>query len=370
LHSPLVKKSNFYSRVRLGRQVWLERYFVLDDHPTHPFRYHRIADDGSVKRERLVKIDLAKVRNIEFVANLEIHLISAERKHKIRCAPDAPTNLMQMWFDELVCKIDEARGTLPIATADGEAADDEDEHHEPWYKLPDSGPGIVMALLVFPLKLLIHLTVPSMHSPSGKKWYLATLILSTVWLAALAYVMTLMLNKIGCAVGISSMVMGLTAGAVGTSFPNMYASILTAKAGQGDQAICQAFGSNTFNVLICLGAVWLFEGIAGMCKYGGYAGIGVHFAWCAGCYMPVNLEPLCPHVLGAPAQYKSGTLEGTALVIYFCIAAFCVALIAGKGVINRVAGSAFFVIYLVYVIYEVLGAYDTIPPVCIAGVCL
>ena len=51
--------------------------------------------------------------------------------------------------------------------------------------------------------------------------------------------MTLLLERVGCALNISSTVMGLTLGAIGTSFPNLYASILTARAGQGDQAICQ-----------------------------------------------------------------------------------------------------------------------------------
>jgi Ca2+/Na+ antiporter len=60
--------------------------------------------------------------------------------------------------------------------------------------------------------------------------------------------MNLMLSKIGCALGISETVMGLTVGAIGTSFPNLYASILTARAGQAGMSLCQAFGSNTFNL--------------------------------------------------------------------------------------------------------------------------
>ena len=36
-------------------------------------------------------------------------------------------------------------------------------------------------------------------------------------------------EKIGCALGIPSTVIGLTLGAVGTSFPNLYASVLTAQ---------------------------------------------------------------------------------------------------------------------------------------------
>ena len=38
----------------------------------------------------------------------------------------------------------------------------------------------------------------------------------------------------------STQVMGLTLGAVGTSFPNLYASVITARQGEPDMAIAQA----------------------------------------------------------------------------------------------------------------------------------
>ena len=65
----------------------------------------------------------------------------------------------------------------------------------------------------------------------------------------LAIIMTIALDKIGCALSIPSTVMGLTFGAIGTSFPNLYASILTAQAGQAGMSLCQAFGSNTLCAL-------------------------------------------------------------------------------------------------------------------------
>ena len=44
--------------------------------------------------------------------------------------------------------------------------------------------------------------------------------------------------------------MGLTLGAAGTSFPNLYASVLAARQGEAGMAIVQAFASNVFNVCI------------------------------------------------------------------------------------------------------------------------
>mmetsp|Transcript_9812 Transcript_9812/g.28838 ORF Transcript_9812/g.28838 Transcript_9812/m.28838 type:complete len:123 (+) Transcript_9812:1910-2278(+) len=51
--------------------------------------------------------------------------------------------------------------------------------------------------------------------------------------------------------------MGLTAGAIGTSFPNLFGSMLVAKQGLGNMAVSNAFGSNTFNIFIGLGFPWL-----------------------------------------------------------------------------------------------------------------
>ena len=60
--------------------------------------------------------------------------------------------------------------------------------------------------------------------------------------------MTSMLDRIGCYIGFSATVMGLTLGAIGTSFPNLYASVVTARQGMGNVAISQALASNVFNV--------------------------------------------------------------------------------------------------------------------------
>jgi Ca2+/Na+ antiporter len=44
---------------------------------------------------------------------------------------------------------------------------------------------------------------------------------------------------------------------VGTSLPNYVASKVAAKNGFGNQAVSNAFGSNTFNIMVGLGLPWL-----------------------------------------------------------------------------------------------------------------
>jgi Ca2+/Na+ antiporter len=54
-------------------------------------------------------------------------------------------------------------------------------------------------------------------------------------------------------------IMGLVVLAAGTSVPDMISSIVVAKAGKGDMAVANAVGSNTFDLLLGLGAPWLLR---------------------------------------------------------------------------------------------------------------
>lgn len=52
-------------------------------------------------------------------------------------------------------------------------------------------------------------------------------------------------------------VIGVTVSAAGTSLPNYVASKVAAEKGFGNMAVSNAFGSNTFNILVALGLPWL-----------------------------------------------------------------------------------------------------------------
>ncbi|KAF4750005.1 hypothetical protein FOZ63_024606, partial [Perkinsus olseni] len=54
-----------------------------------------------------------------------------------------------------------------------------------------------------------------------------------------------------------SALMGVTVCAVGTSFPNFYASLIMAKAGRSSTAIANALGSNIQNIFIALALPWI-----------------------------------------------------------------------------------------------------------------
>src|SRR5262245_8504820 len=61
-------------------------------------------------------------------------------------------------------------------------------------------------------------------------------------------------SRLAAAAGVSSLVIGLTVVAFGTSAPEMAVSVQAAWAGKADLAVANVVGSNIFNVLFILGA--------------------------------------------------------------------------------------------------------------------
>ena len=107
--------------------------------------------------------------------------------------------------------------------------------------------------IVFPLKVGFHWTLVDCRLPVYRSLYGRMILICAIWLALLSYIMIICCNFIGSFINASPLVMGLTIAAVGTSFPNLISSMIVAKQGYGNMAICNALGSNVFNVNIALG---------------------------------------------------------------------------------------------------------------------
>jgi cation:H+ antiporter len=82
---------------------------------------------------------------------------------------------------------------------------------------------------------------------------LVLLVLGSGWLVTAA-------TAFAKALGVSDLVIGLTIVAAGTSMPEVATSLLAAVRGQRDIAIGNVVGSNTFNILGCLGLTGLVAG--------------------------------------------------------------------------------------------------------------
>ena len=86
---------------------------------------------------------------------------------------------------------------------------------------------------------------------------LGLLVLGSEWLVSSAIVFAK-------ALGVSDLVIGLTIVAAGTSMPEVATSITAAIKGERDIAVGNVVGSNTFNILGCLGLSGLVSGDAGL----------------------------------------------------------------------------------------------------------
>jgi cation:H+ antiporter len=127
------------------------------------------------------------------------------------------------------------------------------------------GESIFLALLVVPLLILIvkykksHPNpelleeaedIPQLSLAAAGLWFvigLAVLIISarvTVWGA----------QSIAVYMGVSELIIGLTVVAIGTSLPELAASVISAVRGHHDIALGNVFGSNLFNLMLVMTA--------------------------------------------------------------------------------------------------------------------
>lgn len=100
-----------------------------------------------------------------------------------------------------------------------------------------------------------------------------------VWIGSLSYVVAWMITIIGDTLKIPDSVMGITFLAAGTSVPEAVSSVIVAKqgnilefinlhlfkikhillTGHGSMGISNSIGSNTFDILLCLGLPWFIK---------------------------------------------------------------------------------------------------------------
>eukprot|EP00746_Dinoflagellata_sp_MGD_P146842 gnl/MRDRNA2_/MRDRNA2_79268_c0_seq1.p1 gnl/MRDRNA2_/MRDRNA2_79268_c0~~gnl/MRDRNA2_/MRDRNA2_79268_c0_seq1.p1 ORF type:complete len:484 (-),score=72.06 gnl/MRDRNA2_/MRDRNA2_79268_c0_seq1:244-1695(-) len=108
-----------------------------------------------------------------------------------------------------------------------------------------------------PIVLIWEKTMPDPQ----KYWTL--FFLSILNIAICTYVMVDAVNRAGCNLNASPLIMGLIFLAAGTSIPDALGSIAVAKQGEGDMAVANALGSNVFDILLGLGLPWFITALMG-----------------------------------------------------------------------------------------------------------
>lgn len=209
--------------------------------------------------------------------------------------------------------------------ADGDDADSAVEF--PWTR--PQGKGVFAHLwwiLFFPFNLIFFLTIPDVRF-GGKcaKLYPLSFVLCIAWIGAISYVLTWMITVIGFTIGVPDSVMGLTFLAVGTSVPEVVSSLIVARQGKGSMAVSNSIGSNTFDILLCLGLPWLVKSL--MTGYDGGDWL-----------VPVQSEGLA---------YTTISLLLSLILLYAILA-------ASKFILSRTLGVTCLVIYAVFLTIAIL----------------
>jgi Ca2+/Na+ antiporter len=130
-------------------------------------------------------------------------------------------------------------------------------HEHSLLEAPRGRYAFLWHIIVFPMKLAFHYTLVDCRTEGHRKYYGLIIALCTMYLGLMSYLMIFCCENIGDFLGTTPTVMGLTLSAIGTSFPNMWSSMVVARQGYGNMAISNALGSNIFNLDIALGLPWV-----------------------------------------------------------------------------------------------------------------
>ncbi|XP_034480770.1 sodium/potassium/calcium exchanger 4 [Drosophila innubila] len=106
-------------------------------------------------------------------------------------------------------------------------------------------------VIKYPAVVVLAITTPSARSILA-----LSMLLAVLWISIISYFVTWFLTIIGYNVGIPDSIMGLTFLAAGTSVPEIVSSFIVCRKGYGSMAMCNAIGSNTFDIFVCLGLPW------------------------------------------------------------------------------------------------------------------
>ena len=227
-----------------------------------------------------------------------------------------------------ISEIVETRKTndLPNGIEEGQtevdsSSNDHKETLRPWQRPKTEGTTAQLYwALYFPVNLLLFLTVPKM-----KVLYPICFVMCMAWIGVITYIVAWMITLIGYTFGIPDSVMGLSFLAIGTSVPEVFSSLIVSRQGKGSMAVSNSIGSNTFDILVCLGLPWLIKSIMNGRSNGNW-------------FVEVNSDGLTYTVVSLLAS----------LVILYLI------LIWGKFIITKLTGVVCLLVYSVFLSISIL----------------
>lgn len=156
-------------------------------------------------------------------------------------------------------------------------------------------------------------SLPGWERPTLKRRYIAFLVGGTIVLAVGAEGMVRGAVGVAEVLGVDQRIIAITIVAFGTSVPELAASLVAAKQGEGGLALGNVLGSNLFNILLILGTATLIRPIPVTLNWASYDFMFV-------LAFVVILFPLIR------MGWRLGRMDG--LILLFTYASFCVLLLA------------------------------------------
>ncbi|CAF1662385.1 unnamed protein product, partial [Adineta ricciae] len=98
-------------------------------------------------------------------------------------------------------------------------------------KLPTKKYKILKWILMYPVRLLMHITIPDCRKEVFHNYYMLTFVMSTIWVAGLAYLLVWLVVIVGYTLNIRDSIMGLTILAVGSSIEEIFSAIVMTRRG-------------------------------------------------------------------------------------------------------------------------------------------
>ncbi len=111
---------------------------------------------------------------------------------------------------------------------------------------------------------------PDWEKPDFKSLHLVFLVGGMIVLAAGAHGMVVGAVGLATSIGISERVVGTTIVAFGTSVPELAASVVAAKNGEGNLALGNVLGSNIYNILLILGTTAMISPVTSQISVASY----------------------------------------------------------------------------------------------------
>lgn len=144
---------------------------------------------------------------------------------------------------------------------------EEDCATSPWHMAPDAGK--IMYFVKWPITFTLWCTIPD--ASRYKSCYILTFVNCVLWIGCISYFVVNISTNVGEFRNLSwplhvltffefaESTFGIAFLAAGTSLPEAISSVVVTLQGFGSMGISNSLGSNTFNILLCLGFPWLVK---------------------------------------------------------------------------------------------------------------